>query len=157
MKNSLVITIAAVALIGGYLAWPKTEIPSDGKVAAIQMILHKSPTCGCCEIYGAYMRKRGYEVDENNMSDASLSVLKRDSGIPREVWSCHTSEIGGYIVEGHIPNEAVEKLLAEKPDIKGIGMAGMPSGSPGMPGPKTDFMIYEINKDGTLGDLFMQM
>lgn len=157
MKNSLVIIIAAVALIGGYLAWPKTEIPSDDKVAAIQMILHKSPTCGCCEIYGAYMRKQGYGVDENNMSDASLSVLKRDSGIPREVWSCHTSEIGGYIVEGHIPNEAVEKLLAEKPDIKGIGMAGMPSGSPGMPGPKADFMIYEINKDGTLGDLFIQM
>jgi len=66
------------------------------------------------------------------------------------------TKIDGYVVEGHIPEEAVQKLLAEKPDIKGIGMAGMPSGSPGMPGPKTsDFVIYEITHEGTKGNIFI--
>ena len=64
--------------------------------------------------------------------------------------SCHTVVIGDYFIEGHIPLEAVEKLLVEKPDIKGIAMPGMPSGSPGMPGAKKgDFVIYAVNNDGT--------
>ena len=63
---------------------------------------------------------------------------------------CHTTIIGDYFVEGHVPLEAVEKLLTEKPDIKGIAMPGMPSGSPGMPGAKKgDFVIYAVNRDGS--------
>ena len=103
------------------------------------------------------MKNQGYKVEENNIPDASLSQLKTDLGIPNDLWSCHTSEIDGYIIEGHIPNEAITKLLNEKPDIKGIGMAGMPSGSPGMPGPKEDFLVYQIEIDGSLGELFMQI
>ena len=62
--------------------------------------------------------------------------------------SCHTTVIGKYFVEGHMPFEAINKLLSENPDISGIALPGMPSGSPGMPGPQAEpFMVYSI-KDG---------
>ena len=71
--------------------------------------------------------------------------------------SCHTTTIGNYFVEGHIPIEAIEKLMTEKPNIKGIAMPGMPSGSPGMPGAKQGpFIIYAIGNDGSVGE-FMRM
>ena len=67
--------------------------------------------------------------------------------------SCHTTVMGNYFVEGHIPLEVVNKLLTEKPDIKGIAMPGMPNGSPGMPGVKRgDFVIYAINNDGSYAE-----
>jgi len=157
MKKYFVLIVAVLVLGFALFNLPSGSEPNNGEVLAHSVLLHKSPTCGCCEVYGSYMRKVGYEVEESNMSDASLSQLKAELGIPRDVWSCHTSEIGGYIVEGHIPNEVITKLLNEKPDIKGIGMAGMPSGSPGMPGPKSEFLIYEIEKDGSLGELFVRM
>ncbi len=128
----------------------KEGVDSEKLVATI----YKEPTCGCCGVYSSYMKAEGYSVDIKNMED--LSPIKEELGIPNELLSCHTTEIANYVLEGHVPNEAIEKLLIEKPDIKGIGMAGMPSGSPGMPGPKTeDFMIYEINNDGTAGKIFL--
>jgi hypothetical protein len=84
-----------------------------------------------------------------------MSIIKKRFGEPEELGSCHTMEIDGYVVEGHIPKEAIQKLLTERPDIKGIGMAGMPMGSPGMPGRKAgDFVVYEITRDGTQGEVF---
>ena len=83
-----------------------------------------------------------------NLEDANS--FKEGHGIPSFLESCHTTIIGNYFVEGHIPLEAVEKLLEEQPDIAGIAMSGMPSGSPGMPGTKTeDFIIFSVNRDGT--------
>ena len=80
----------------------------------------------------------------------SLDETKRKYEIPPQMESCHTIIVGNYFVEGHVPLEAVEKLLREKPNIKGIAMPGMPSGSPGMPGAKNgDFVIYGVNQDGT--------
>jgi len=101
------------------------------------------------------MEGEGYTVTTKKEDD--MSLIKQRFQVPYELESCHTAIIEGYVVEGHIPNEAIEKLLEERPDIQGIGMAGMPSGSPGMPGVKEDFMIYEINHDGTKGDLFIKL
>tara|TARA_B100000508_G_scaffold60333_1_gene47171 strand:- start:207228 stop:208169 length:942 start_codon:yes stop_codon:yes gene_type:complete len=115
--------------------------------------VYKSPTCGCCSGYVAHLQGKGYDVVAENTDE--LIAIKEQFGVPSELGSCHTMTIGGYVVEGHVPEEAVQKLLAERPPIKGIGMAGMPSGSPGMPGPKEEFAIYEINLDGTKGGLFM--
>lgn len=117
--------------------------------------IYKSPTCGCCAGYAAYLGERGYVIATEDTHE--LIAIKEQFGVPSELGSCHTMAIGGYVVEGHVPEEAVQKLLAERPAIKGIGMAGMPSGSPGMPGPKEDFTIYEINLDGTKGKVFMML
>jgi hypothetical protein len=98
----------------------------------------------------------GYNVEVHDTED--LSSIKTALKVPPEVESCHTMEIAGYVVEGHVPEEAIQKLLSEKPDIRGIGMGGMPQGSPGMPGPKTsDFLIMRINNDGTRGGVFVTL
>lgn len=156
MKSNIIIRILVIAVIGvvGTMAmqvFPSNNTPQEVLADAI---IYKSPTCGCCGQYAAYLEKKRYDIEVEGVAD--MSAIKEQYGVPYELESCHTMEIGGYIVEGHIPEEAVQKLLAEKPDIKGIGMAGMPSGSPGMPGPKTaDFVIYEITHDGVKGNVFM--
>ena len=130
----------------------ETGMSIKGRTATI----YKSPTCGCCGQYSVYLGKEGYDVVIENVED--MSEVKRSRGVPYELESCHTMEVAEYVVEGHVPQEAIEKLLAEKPDIKGIGMAGMPSGSPGMPGPKVnDFVVYEITHEGTKGAIFMTL
>ncbi|AJF61748.1 TPA: hypothetical protein HA239_01570 [Candidatus Woesearchaeota archaeon] len=110
-----------------------------------EMIIYKSPTCGCCTGWA------GYIADDYNIKiieNADINSIKAENGIPGNMYSCHTAFVEGYFVEGHVPAEAVEKLLAERPDIDGIALPGMPSGSPGMPGPKnTIWTIYAI-KDG---------
>jgi len=159
MNSKTLITILVVVIISvvGFMATRggsnnESTFETNNVVATV----YKSPTCGCCGVYASYMKKEGYNIDAKNIQD--MSSIKRELGVPYELESCHTMEIGGYVVEGHIPKPAIQKLLAEKPDIKGIGMSGMPSGSPGMPGPKTeDFIIYEITSDGAKGDVFMSI
>lgn len=83
----------------------------------------------------------------------TLDKKKQELGVPDELDSCHTTVVkdDGYFVEGHIPYEGVERLLSEKPDVKGIGMPGMPSASPGMPGSKTEpFVISLVGNDGAV-------
>jgi len=118
--------------------------------------IYKSLTCGCCSVYTSYVDgKVSPKVNSFNVQDPT--EIKKRYGIPSELESCHTTIIGDYFVEGHIPLEAVEKLLAEQPDIKGIAMPGMPEGSPGMPGQKRgDFVIYAVNNDGTYNE-FMRI
>ncbi|TFF17655.1 DUF411 domain-containing protein [Jiella endophytica] len=94
------------------------------------MTVVKSPTCGCCEAWVAIARKYGFEVETRDTDD--LDTAKRLAGVPEPLRSCHTAEIGGYVVEGHVPMEAIEKLLSERPKIRGISVPGMPMGSPGM-------------------------
>ena len=105
--------------------------------------VYKSSTCGCCRVWVSYMERHGYAVNAHNLYD--VSPKKREYGVPSELESCHTARIGGYTVEGHIPAKVVDKLLAERPQIDGIAMPGMPDGSPGMPGAKRDtWTIYAL-------------
>lgn len=112
--------------------------------------LYKSYTCGCCTGWKEHMESNGYKVDVVNMEDKDMPAIKSKYRVPRTLNSCHTAIIGDYIVEGHIPSKVIDKLLTEKPDIDGIGMAGMPSGSPGMPGRKNEpWKIYSV-KNGKI-------
>jgi len=107
--------------------------------------LYKDPQCGCCEGYADYLRSNGFAVSIVPTHD--LPLLDEKYGIPTELSPCHISLIGGYVVGGHVPIEVVHRLLAEKPPITGITLPGMPMGSPGMTGRKTEpFKIYEIAK-----------
>ena len=93
------------------------------------------------------MEKEGFDVTVNQV--ATMDQVKKDFNIPANLQSCHTTQIGDYFVEGHIPLEAIEKLLTEKPAIAGIAMPGMPSGSLGMPGKKSGpWIIYAVDHDG---------
>lgn len=110
---------------------------------ATQATLYKSSNCGCCSKYAPYLESKGFDLKIVIAED--IAKIKKEYGVPYDMESCHTLVIGDYFVEGHIPVEAIEKLLLEKPDIDGITLPGMPSGSPGMPGSKTeDFIIYSL-------------
>ena len=118
--------------------------------------IYKSLTCGCCDVYSKYFDgKVSSEVKIFDIQDSDK--IKKQYGVPSGMESCHTTIIGDYFVEGHIPLEAVEKLLKEQPDIAGIAMPGMPSGAPGMPGAKNgDFVIYAVARDGSFSE-FMRI
>jgi hypothetical protein len=162
MKKKTIIwttIILAVVVIGIFaLNAGKGKASSFDNVKNFQgeMKLYKSESCGCCDIYSNYFKNKGNSRTEI-INLESLYSVKEKYEIPSELESCHTTIIGDYFVEGHIPLEAVEKLLKEKPDIKGIAMPGMPSGSPGMPGAKKgDFVVYAVNNDGTYNE-FMRI
>ena len=90
----------------------------------------KSPTCGCCSDWMDHLREAGYRVEARDVSN--LAQVKAQLGVPGAVHSCHTALIDGYLVEGHVPAADVDRLLRERPDVAGIGVPGMPLGSPGM-------------------------
>lgn len=139
----LIIAIAGIFLIsqGGASNYPHL------KNSTFEMNIYKSSSCGCCGIYGNIFESKG-NSNVKIIDTKNLNSLKEKNSIPNSLTSCHTTIVGDYFVEGHIPLEAIEKLLKEKPDILGIAMPGMPSGSPGMPGSKSgDFVIYQVNND----------
>ena len=106
----------------------------------------KTPSCGCCYGYVLFLEKEKFEVKQTDMR--SLHTIKQKYNIPVEMQSCHTTIMGKYFIEGHVPFEAVNKLLKEQPDIDGIALPGMPIGTPGMPGDKDEpYVIYQL-KDG---------
>jgi hypothetical protein len=117
--------------------------PSEVK-ASVQ--LYKNPQCSCCEGYANYLRDHGYGV--TTTPTHNLSLIRREHGVPEKLAGCHTMIIGGYVVEGHVPVHAIDRLLSEHPNIKGISLPGMPEGSPGMTGRKSEpFTIYEISDE----------
>ncbi|OGZ06799.1 MAG: hypothetical protein A3C93_02435 [Candidatus Lloydbacteria bacterium RIFCSPHIGHO2_02_FULL_54_17] len=123
--------------------------PAEGSLIGAVATVYKSPTCGCCSGYIEELKRQGANVTVEMVDDRRLAEIKTEHGISPEHSSCHTSIIDGYVVEGHVPIEAVKKLITEKPAIKGITLPGMPSGTPGMAGPK--LAPYEIKLlDGTI-------
>ena len=110
----------------------------------VQMTLYKNPECSCCEGHAAYLRQHGYAVTVKPTHD--LSLIKRMYRVPDKLAGCHTTVVGPYVVEGHVPTGTIDRLLIERPDIRGVSLPGMPAGSPGMSGQKTEpFVIYEIS------------
>jgi len=113
---------------------------AEEKIAAT---LYKRPGCQCCEAYATYLRENGFDVtvleNRKTLGAAPQSFIRKD------LESCHSMVIGSYVIEGHVPVGPIKRLLAEKPDIKGISLPGMPQGSPGMSGTKqAPFEILSI-------------
>ena len=125
-------TVPAPALFGSGTARTAEPIP---------VILYKNPSCTCCEAYAQYLDENGFQVDVRPTND--LAEISRKAGIPENLEGCHTSFIGGYVVDGHVPVNTIRKLLDEKPAIAGITL-------PGMGGEKTGpLTIYAVSNDGT--------
>jgi len=97
-----------------------------------------------------HLRANGFQVEAQNVSDARLLAIEKESGVTDEVASCHTAKIGGYTVEGHVPAADIRRMLKEKPAIAGIAAPGMPTGSPGMEqgGRKDPYDVIAFTKDG---------
>jgi len=118
-------------------------VHADTKNSKINVEVFKTPTCGCCHEYALFLENKKYKVKQTDMR--SLHEIKKKYNIPLEMQSCHTSILGKYFIEGHVPIEAINKLLKEKPEIDGIVLPGMPIGTPGMPGVKDEpYVIYQL-------------
>ena len=105
-------------------------------------VMYKAAGCGCCDGHAEHLRANGYKVRVVELAD--LEPIKKKHSVPAAQAGCHTIEVGGYVVEGHVPAKVIDKLLAEKPAIKGISLPGMPEGSPGMGGTKTEPFKVEV-------------
>ena len=123
---------------------------SHNAAALPRMVVHKSASCGCCAAWVQHMQGAGFQVEVRNSDN--LNPVKQRVGVPLGQGSCHTAEVGGYFVEGHVPAADVKRLLAEKPDAKGLVLPGMPAGSPGMelPDGRVDaYTVDLVKRDGS--------
>jgi hypothetical protein len=109
-------------------------IPFAASQAAQEQAItvHKDPNCGCCSGWVSHLRQAGFTV--TTVDSAELDAVKTRLGVPADLAACHTAQVAGYVVEGHVPAHALQRFLAEKPDATGLAVPGMPIGSPGMEG-----------------------
>ena len=113
-----------------------------------KMLVYKTPTCGCCRAWVDHVREAGFDVEVRDMPD--VQPVKQEHGLPGHLASCHTAIVDGYVVEGHAPADVIRRMLAERPQIAGIAVPGMPAGSPGMevPGRKDPYDVIAFTRDG---------
>lgn len=110
-------------------------------------VVYKAPTCGCCGAWTERMAAAGLRLAVEHPAD--LGAVKDRHGLPYSMSSCHTAVVDGYVVEGHVPAEDIRRLLAERPDVVGIAVPGMPAGSPGMEGPTRErYDVLTFDADG---------
>ena len=113
----------------------------------------KTPSCGCCKDWVVHLRKEGFNVVANDVSDTAL--MRQKLGLPAKFGSCHTAQVGGYVLEGHVPASEIKRLLREKPLAIGLAVPGMPVGSPGMEmkgdmlGVRDAFDVVLVTQDGS--------
>ena len=138
---------AMMAVTAGFAA----SVPLAGTAQggpAIHVL--KDPNCGCCTSWIEILREDGFTVTTERSLGTLLMQHKLENGIPQNMTSCHTGEIEGYMIEGHVPPADIRRLLSERPDAVGLAVPGMPYGSPGM-GPEAEREAYDvflIRKDG---------
>lgn len=147
----ILFTIGALGVFAAAHAAEPTSSESSAQSAEAlpQVEVNKSPTCGCCGAWVEHLRRNGFKVATHNVEN--LGAIKERVGVPYGKGSCHTAEVGGYFVEGHVPAEQIKRLLAERPKAKGLTVPRMPIGSPGMEsGNRVDpYEVLLVHEDGT--------
>ncbi len=156
MKYKIVVYMILLGTAG--IAFASNQgLPAHQGPSSRVLTVYKEPNCGCCANHVGYLRANNFDVTVVDLDQIELEKKKRELGIPSYLFSCHTTvtNSGKYFIEGHMPYETIEKLLSEKPYVRGISLPGMPSASPGMPGSKTGpFVIRQVSHDDTVS-LFM--
>ena len=139
-----VVALAAAPSLAaaGVDAAAKATAPATRPAERPAVTVHHSPGCGCCLKWVAHLREAGYPVTVRDAVD--LNAERRRVGVPVGKASCHTAEVGGYFVEGHVPVADIDRLLREKPKARGITAPGMPMGSPGMEMPDGATPKYDV-------------
>ncbi len=116
---------------------------------APEVVVYKTATCTCCKLWVKHLQTSGFSVQVHDVRD--LKPVRQRVGIPARLAACHTAEVGGYFVEGHVPAEDIKRLLRERPVAKGVTVPGMPAGSPGMEvrsGKVTPYDVLLVANDG---------
>jgi hypothetical protein len=133
----------------GLCALPVLARAATAATTLPTVVVNKTPTCGCCGKWVKHLQAAGFTVQVNDLEN--LAPIKERVGVPYSLGSCHTAEVGGYFIEGHVPADDVKRLLKEKPAAKGLTVPAMPAGSPGMEVPSGQVDRYDvllIGKDG---------
>jgi hypothetical protein len=148
MKGWKIAVAAAVAVAAGGALWAARSGDAPAPPAdATEVMVYKSPACGCCSAWAEHMRAAGFEVREVDRED--MRSVKAELGVQPGVESCHTAVVGGYVVEGHVPAREVIRLLREEPPVAGLAVPGMPVGSPGMEGPREEsYQVLTFDGEG---------
>lgn len=144
-------TIGRRALLVGLAAAPiaVSAVPETAAETLPRMTVTKDPNCGCCGAWVNHIREAGFPVEL--IESAAVDRLKARLGVPQALASCHTAEVGGYVIEGHVPAAAIKRLLSEKPQATGLAVPGMPVGSPGMEVEGVEDDTYEVVLFGPAG------
>ncbi|HCS71240.1 MAG TPA: hypothetical protein DIW51_14855, partial [Rhodospirillaceae bacterium] len=134
--------------LGAALAALAMVVLLPAMAAAAEVTVYKSPYCGCCGAWVTHMKDHGHDMKTVEMED--LTAIKKMTGVPEPLQSCHTAVIDGYVIEGHVPASDVARLLQEKPKARGLAVPGMPVGSPGMEGPNPQpYEVLLFQADGS--------
>lgn len=136
-------TTRRAALSGGAALSATAFVPLPSHAVGPAMHVLKDPNCGCCSAWIDILEKEGFAVTEEAARGTALARYKIDNGIPLEMISCHTGEIEGYMIEGHVPVADIRRLIDERPEAVGLAVPGMPYGSPGM-GPENRRDAYDV-------------
>ena len=123
-RHALLATLAVIAWGVG------NPVAAD---PARDIVVWKSPTCGCCKDWIVHLRKNGFRVTSHDIDDTA--AVRARLGMPESQASCHTASVGGYVIEGHVPARELQRLLRERPRALGLSVPGMVVGSPGMDTP----------------------
>ncbi len=143
------LVIAAATLLLSSTALAQTGLVSPVRTQPL-IEVHRSPTCGCCLKWVEHLRDSGFRVAVHDSDD--MQAVKQRLGVPENQRSCHTAQVGGYFVEGHVPAADIRRLLKEKPKARGLAVPGMPLGSPGMEvpdGTKQPYAVELVSRDGS--------
>lgn len=136
----------ALALIGASVAALIAKAPL-AQTALPGVTVSKDPNCGCCNGWVEHLRQAGFTVTANDTQD--LTAIKNSAGVPKTLASCHTARVDNYVIEGHVPADAIKRLLRERPAATGLAVPGMPIGSPGMEGGTPErYEVVLFGKDG---------
>ncbi len=142
MRNDLTISRRALLAAAGTLPLA-FSLPGSLRAETLpQVTVTKDPNCGCCDGWVKHIEAAGFPVRVLESDD--VSSLKERLGVPADLVSCHTAEIDGYVIEGHVPAAAMKRLLTERPQAIGLAVPGMPAGSPGMDFPGVEPERYEV-------------
>jgi hypothetical protein len=136
--------LGIVACVSSRRVMAQAAAPTSG---GPELTVYRDAGCGCCKLWVEHMKRAGFKVTAHDVAD--IGAVKRDKGVPESLASCHTGLVGGYLVEGHVPGDLVQQMLAAKPAIMGLAVPGMPMGSPGMEGPRKDpYDVIAFEKNG---------
>lgn len=140
------LVVSGVALVG-IAGWSYTRADAGPRADGQEVMVYKSPTCGCCGDWIAHLKSRGFTVVTHDLVD--VAPIKTRVGVPSSLISCHTATVGGYAIEGHVPADLILRLLSERPAVAGLAVPGMPGGSPGMESaPKVPYDVIAFDANG---------
>ena len=122
--------VSLLILSFGSFAEEPVVVADKTKAEPVEIMVYRSPTCGCCSKWIAHLKENNFKVEDIVTKD--VQTIKDKYGVPKAMASCHTAIVNGYVVEGHVPANDIKALLKIKPSIVGISVPGMPVGTPGM-------------------------